>query len=57
LHNIEKNVLVGKYAERLRKDGFQTTLVLRFLFLPYDLVSYFSGSLGVAVICTRISRI
>jgi uncharacterized membrane protein YdjX (TVP38/TMEM64 family) len=47
LHNIEQNKKVGKYADRLRKDGFQTTLVLRFLFLPYDLVSYFSGFLNI----------
>ncbi len=47
LQNVEKNALVGKYAERLRKESFQTTLVLRFLFLPYDLVSYFSGFLNI----------
>src|SRR5919108_1670238 len=41
LQNMEKNALVGRYAERLRRESFQTTLVLRFLFLPYDLVSYF----------------
>jgi uncharacterized membrane protein YdjX (TVP38/TMEM64 family) len=47
LWNIEKNALVSKYAERLRRESFQTTLVLRFLFLPYDLVSYFSGFLNI----------
>ena len=47
LRNIEQNTLLGKYASRLRQDGFQTTLVLRFLFLPYDLVSYFSGFLSI----------
>jgi uncharacterized membrane protein YdjX (TVP38/TMEM64 family) len=47
LRNIEKNALVSKYAERLRRESFQTTLVLRFLFLPYDLVSYFSGFLNI----------
>jgi uncharacterized membrane protein YdjX (TVP38/TMEM64 family) len=49
LRNIEQNQTVGKYADRLRVDGFQTTLVLRFLFLPYDLVSYFSGFLNIDV--------
>lgn len=47
LQNINDNNLVGKCANRLRKDGFQTTLILRFLFLPYDLVSYFSGFLHI----------
>lgn len=47
LQNINDDNLVGKYANRLRKDGFQTTLILRFLFLPYDLVSYFSGFLHI----------
>lgn len=47
LQNINENNVVGKYANRLRKDGFQTTLILRFLFLPYDLVSYFSGFLHI----------
>lgn len=49
LQNIEQNKTVSKYADRLRADGFQTTLVLRFLFLPYDLVSYFSGFLNIDV--------
>ena len=47
LQNINENNVLGKYANRLRKDGFQTTLILRFLFLPYDLVSYFSGFLHI----------
>jgi uncharacterized membrane protein YdjX (TVP38/TMEM64 family) len=47
LQNVEKNALVSKYADRLRRESFQTTLVLRFLFLPYDLVSYFSGFLNI----------
>lgn len=47
LQNVEKNTLVSKYADRLRSDSFQTTLILRFLFLPYDLVSYFSGFLNI----------
>lgn len=39
--------ILNRYAERLRRDSFETVLVLRFLFLPYDLVSYFSGFLKV----------
>lgn len=47
LPNMERNALVNRYADRLRNESFQTTLVLRFLFLPYDLVSYFSGFLNI----------
>lgn len=47
LHNIEQNKTVGLYADRLRRESFQTTMILRFLFLPYDLVSYFSGFLHI----------
>lgn len=47
LHNIEQNKTVGLYADRLRRESFQTTMILRFLFLPYDLVSYFSGFLRI----------
>lgn len=47
LYNIEQNKTVGIYADRLRRESFQTTMILRFLFLPYDLVSYFSGFLHI----------
>lgn len=47
LQNIEQNKTVGIYADRLRRESFQTTMILRFLFLPYDLVSYFSGFLRI----------
>jgi uncharacterized membrane protein YdjX (TVP38/TMEM64 family) len=39
-------VLQG-YAERMRRNSFETVLIMRFLFLPFDLVSYFSGFLRV----------
>lgn len=39
--------LVSRYATRLRNNSFETSLTLRFLFLPYDLVSYFSGFLKI----------
>lgn len=44
---ITKFSIVAQYAERLCANGFETTLILRFLFLPYDLVSYFSGFLRI----------
>ena len=39
--------VLQKYTERMRHNSFETVLVMRFLFLPYDLVSYFSGFLRV----------
>jgi len=35
------------YAERMRRNSFETVLIMRFIFLPYDLVSYFSGFLRI----------
>ena len=34
---------LGRYAERMRTHSFETTLSLRLLFVPYDLVSYVAG--------------
>lgn len=38
---------VERYAERLRQNSFATVLVMRFIFLPYDLVNYFAGFLRI----------
>lgn len=35
------------YADRIRRNSFETVLIMRFIFLPYDLVSYFSGFLRI----------
>ena len=39
--------LLQKYAARMRHNSFETVLIMRFIFLPYDLVSYLSGLLRV----------
>ena len=39
--------MLQQYAERMRHNSFETVLIMRFIFLPYDLVSYFSGFLRV----------
>lgn len=39
--------LVQKYAARMRKDSFETVLIMRLIFLPYDLVNYLSGFLKI----------
>jgi uncharacterized membrane protein YdjX (TVP38/TMEM64 family) len=36
-----------KYAARLRKNSFETVMIMRFIFLPYDLVSYVCGFLRI----------
>ena len=40
--------IVQKYAERMRKNSFETILIMRFLFLPYDLVNYLAGILRIS---------
>lgn len=39
--------IVGRYAERLRANAFSTILVMRLIYLPYDLVNYLAGFLRV----------
>ena len=39
--------LIQRYAERLRQNSFTTVMVMRFIFLPYDLVNYFAGFLRI----------
>lgn len=39
--------LVQRYAERMRRSSFETVLVMRFIFLPYDLVNYLAGLLRI----------
>lgn len=36
-----------RYARRLRRHSFETVLIMRFLFLPFDAVSYLAGFLRV----------
>jgi len=38
---------VSRYAERLRANAFTTVLVMRLIYLPYDLVNYLAGFLRV----------
>lgn len=40
--------VVRPYAERLRANAFSTILVMRLIFLPYDLVNYLAGFLHVS---------
>ena len=39
--------LIQRYARRLRRNSFQTVLIMHLLFLPYELVNYSSGILQI----------
>lgn len=39
--------LVQRYARRMRENSFETVMIMRFIFLPYDLVSYMAGLLKI----------
>jgi len=39
--------LAQRYAERMRNNSFETVLIMRFIFLPYDLVNYLAGILRI----------
>jgi len=39
--------IIQRYARRMRENSFETVMVMRFIFLPYDLVSYLAGFLRI----------
>ena len=39
--------VIQGYATRMRRNSFETVLIMRFIFLPYDLVSYLAGLLHI----------
>lgn len=39
--------LIPRYAQRLRRNSFQTVLIMHLIFLPYELVNYSCGLLGI----------
>lgn len=41
----EEASLVRRWSSRMRDNSFETVLIMRLLFLPYDLVNYVSGVL------------
>lgn len=40
--------VVSQYANRLRRNAFQTVLIMRLIYLPYDLVNYLGGFLRIS---------
>lgn len=47
LSDDESAGTIQKYIERMRKDSFETVLIMRLIFLPYDLVNYAAGFLRI----------
>lgn len=47
LNTENSSGLLQRYTARLRQNSFETVLVMRFIFLPYDLVSYVCGFLRI----------
>lgn len=41
------NGLIQRYARRMRENSFETVMIMRFIFLPYDAVSYLAGFLRI----------
>lgn len=39
--------LIQRYTNRLRENSFETVMIMRFIFLPYDLVTYICGFLRI----------
>jgi uncharacterized membrane protein YdjX (TVP38/TMEM64 family) len=39
--------VISQYADRLRQNAFSTILIMRLIYLPYDLVNYLAGFLRV----------
>jgi len=39
--------IVQRYTDRLGNNSFETVLIMRFVFLPYDLVNYLCGVLQI----------
>lgn len=45
--SLKEGSLLHNYAQRMRNHSFETVLVMRFMFLPYDIVSYLAGFLRI----------
>ena len=48
LLNVEEDGKgVGKYVKRMRENSFETILIMRLIYIPYDLVTYLAGFLKI----------
>jgi uncharacterized membrane protein YdjX (TVP38/TMEM64 family) len=44
---VEERTLIQRYTDRMRANSFETILIMRLIFLPYDLVNYLAGFLRI----------
>ncbi len=44
-----KQSMLNRFSDRLRTNSFQSVLLMRLIYLPYDVVSYFSGFMRLAL--------
>lgn len=47
LDNQQTGGLIQQYAQRMRDNSFEAVLIMRLIFLPYDLVHYIAGFLKI----------
>lgn len=47
LDNEERTGVIQRYIQRMRENSFETVLIMRLIFLPYDLVNYAAGFLKI----------
>ena len=47
LQDDESDNLIQRYSRRMRENSFETVMIMRFIFLPYDAVSYLAGFLTI----------
>ena len=43
----ESGGIIQRYAQAMRQNSFETVLIMRLIFLPYDLVHYIAGFLKI----------
>ena len=47
LDNPDNAGVIQRYTQRMRENSFETVLIMRLIFLPYDLVNYAAGFLKI----------
>lgn len=47
LEDKENAGVIQRYMQRMRENSFETVLIMRLIFLPYDLVNYAAGFLKI----------
>ncbi|MEM7734547.1 MAG: TVP38/TMEM64 family protein [Deinococcota bacterium] len=53
----EQQGFVARWLQPLRENSFETVLIMRFIFLPYDLVNYLAGFLKVNYLAFLVATV